>query len=435
MAEKLTYDEAVHWLVEELPMFQNTGQKAYHPGLDTSHKLDDAFGHPHKRFRTIHIAGTNGKGSVSHTLAAILQSHGYKVGLYTSPHLVDFRERIRVNGEKIIPDAVADFVNRYRKMNGMPQPSFFELTTIMAFDYFAACGVDFAVIETGLGGRLDTTNIVTPVLSVITNISLDHTGILGSTLEAIAAEKAGIIKSGVHVVIGEVLPQTRPVFDSAALANDAPLYYAQESGVISSYCADENVWRYDTADFGVISGELTGECQPLNAATILTAVKVLEKEGIAIDVSDVEHGFSSVVEMTGLMGRWTTLSQNPRVVCDTGHNPGAWVHIGKQLASIDGVVRLVLGFASDKDVDSILDVVASLDNVVKIYLTSPSVSRGLSVELLGEKAAAKGLAYELVDTVAAAYNKARTEAGSGDTIFVGGSGFVVADLLNVIGQR
>ncbi len=433
MANQLSYPEALKWLVEELPMFQNTGQKAYHPGLDTSLAIDAAFGSPHHRFRTIHVAGTNGKGSVTHTLAAILQSHGYKVGLYTSPHLVDFRERIRVNGEMITPDAVADFVSRYRMLGNMPQPSFFELTTIMAFDYFAASGVDIAVIETGLGGRLDTTNIIMPVLSIITNISFDHTGILGNTLEAIAAEKAGIIKPGVPVVVGEVMPSTRIVFEKAAAEAHSQLIFAQEANQLLSSESTAVGWCYKTQKYGEITGELTGECQPHNAATILTAVDLLVKNGLEINEHDVRRGFSQVVELTGLMGRWTTLSQSPRVICDTGHNPGAWVYISRQLSSIDGRVRLVLGFASDKDVDTILSMVVQLTNVVKIYLTSPSVARGLDVNQLEMKARAFGLQCDTVPTVGEAYNKARSEAGAGDTIFVGGSGFVVADLLNVTG--
>lgn len=432
MAHQLTYSEALKWLVDELPMFQNTGQKAYHPGLDTSLAIDAAFGSPHRRFRSVHVAGTNGKGSVTHTLAAILQSHGYKVGLYTSPHLVDFRERIRVNGEMITPEAVADFVSRYRMLDNMPQPSFFELTTIMAFDYFASCGVDIAVIETGLGGRLDTTNIINPVLSVITNISFDHTGILGSTLEAIATEKAGIIKPGVPVVVGEVLPSTCEVFVTAAQAAHAPLLFAQESNLLRSSKSTESGWRYKTEKFGEVIGELTGECQPLNATTILAAVDMLVKSGIEIDEADVKQGFSQVVELTGLMGRWTTLSQSPHVICDTGHNPGAWVYISKQLKAIDGDVRLVLGFASDKDVDAILSMVAKITNVVKIYLTSPSVARGLDVKQLEAKARAFGLQCDSEPTVGQAYNKARSESGAGDTVFVGGSGFVVADLLSAI---
>ena len=319
----MNYEETLEYLYRQLPVYQQIGQAAYKPGLDNSLALDRLAGHPHRRYATIHVAGTNGKGSTSHTLAAILQQCGYKTGLYTSPHLVDFRERIRVNGEMITRDAVLDFTGKYLEASRDIHPSFFELTMTMAFDYFAACGCDVAVVETGLGGRLDSTNIITPRACIITNISYDHTALLGNTLTAIAREKAGIIKKGVPVVIGEATDETRGVFEAKAREMSAPIVFAEESDVLrASRQEATGGWRIDSTDYGTLHYELGGLYQEKNAATILCALRVLRQTGFDIAPDAVREGFARAASLTGLQGRWQTVNTQPRAVCDTGHNTG-----------------------------------------------------------------------------------------------------------------
>ena len=300
----MTYTETIEYLYNTAPLFQHVGGAAYKEGLSNTHMLDHHFGHPHHKFRSIHVAGTNGKGSCAHTLAAMLQLHGYKVGLYTSPHLIDFRERIRINGQMIPEQYVVDFVEHERNFFEPLHPSFFELTTALAFNYFAECGVDVAVIEVGLGGRLDCTNIITPELSVITNISLDHTQFLGNTLQQIAREKAGIIKPGIPVVVGEVLPETLPIFTEEAQIQQADLHLAEsDPEVYASTITKSGMRHYTTHSFGEFDGELTGECQIKNTNTLLCAAKQLNKIfGITLD--EVCRAFSVVCDLTGLQGRW-----------------------------------------------------------------------------------------------------------------------------------
>ncbi len=430
--EKFTsYSQAIDYLTAGLPVFQHSGQAAYHPGLETSRMIDDAFGNPHKDYPVIHIAGTNGKGSTAHTIAAVLQCAGYKVGLYTSPHLLDFRERIRVDGNMIPQEAVTDFVNRYRELQLPCSPSFFEVTTIMAFEYFARQKVDIAVVEVGLGGRFDTTNVVRPVLSVITNISLDHTAILGNTLAAVAREKAGIIKNGVPVVVGEADGEVREVFDRVARDMSSPLTYASQSGVLER-CKrlDSGDWLYESHDFGTFAGALGGDCQPHNTATVLAAIGILRDKGIDIDSRAVAKGFSSVCDITGFYGRWSVVSRNPVVIADTGHNPGGWLHISAQLKRYDCRRHLVLGFVGDKDVDAILGMLSGME-FTDFYLTAPSVHRALPVGRLLEKARDHGIDATGYSTVEEAYRNAFARADKGDMIFVGGSGFVVADFMAV----
>lgn len=427
-----SYDEAIEWLYSQLPMFQRVGAPAYKPGLDTAHRLDASFGHPHRRYHTIHIAGTNGKGSTAHTLAAVLQSAGYHTGLYTSPHLVDFRERIRVDGVMIPREAVIDFIERYRKMDIGCSPSFFELTMTMAFDWFAACDVDVAVIETGLGGRLDSTNIITPDLCVITNISFDHTAFLGDTLPAIASEKAGIIKSGIPVVIGEAEGEVRRVFCSKAADVGAPIVFAEDRHPISSYCRSDGGWIYEGTPFGTIIGELSGDCQPRNAATILTSLERLVSLGYKIGDDAVCDGFGNVCRLTGLAGRWMRLSDNPLVICDTGHNTGGWEYISRQLAAMPGHKHIVIGFVSDKDVSHILDM---MPKDASYYFTQASIARALPSAELAELASHHGLKGVSVTTVEEAYKKALDACAEGEMIFVGGSTFVVADLLAAVSEN
>ena len=427
----MTYDETIAYLYDSAPLFQNVGKTAYKEGLANTFALDEHFAHPHRQFRTIHVAGTNGKGSTCHTLAAILQEAGYRVGLYTSPHLVDFRERIRVNGEKISQEYVVDFVAQNKAFFEPLYPSFFELVTAMAFKYFADQRVDVAVVEVGLGGRLDCTNIIQPELSVITNISFDHVQFLGDTLAKIAAEKAGIIKTGVPVVIGEFLPETRPVFEAKAKEVDAPLCFAEEVHEVLNYHFNANIGMvYETKSYGELIGELCGDCQIKNTETILTAVNLLTQTGkFLISPNDVKHGFAHVCELTGLMGRWQTLHDSPKTVCDTGHNLGGFQYIVRQLAAQPcRQLRIVLGMVNDKDIGGVLSL---LPAEAVYYFTQASVKRALPAAEVQRLAAEHGLHGQSFPTVAAAYQAARREASADDFIYVGGSNFVVADLLKI----
>ena len=426
------YNEAIEFLYTSMPMFQRVGASAYKPGLDTVKLLDEKFGNPHRRYKTIHIAGTNGKGSTAHTLAAILQSAGYRVGLYTSPHLVDFRERIRVNGAMISHEAVVDFVKRYRAMSLDCHPSFFELTMTMAFEYFAKENVDIAVIETGLGGRLDSTNIITPILSIITNISFDHTAFLGETLESIANEKAGIIKRSVPVVIGEAQGGVRDVFKQKATQQNSPIFFAEDNMTFKNVETLNDGLLYRGTQYGDIVGGLMGDCQPKNAATILTALPLLEKCGIEISVEAVREGFANVGNITGLMGRWMTLQRNPHVVCDTGHNVGGWEYISRRLHSVEGTLHMVIGFVNDKDVSHILEM---MPKTARYYFTNAQIERAMPVAQLAETATQCDLIGEQYPSVDEAYRAALAKATPSDTIFIGGSTFVVADLLTCQKER
>ncbi|MFQ9997277.1 MAG: bifunctional folylpolyglutamate synthase/dihydrofolate synthase, partial [Hoylesella buccalis] len=321
----MTYEETIDYLFHATPVFENVGASAYKEGLTNTLALDEHFNHPHRQYKTIHVAGTNGKGSCSHTLASILQAEGYKVGLYTSPHLIDFRERIRVNGQCIDQERVIRFVEEERSFFEPLHPSFFELTTALAFTYFAEQKVDVAVIEVGLGGRLDCTNIITPILSIITNISLDHTQFLGNTLSLIAKEKAGIIKNRIPVVVGETTAETKNVFEEVANQHEAPLIFAEDNNEIIASRYDNALQEriYKTQSFGEIHGDLMGNYQDKNANTVLNAVKVLKNNNL-IKLSDnsVRQGFKQVSSTTGLLGRWQCIQKSPATYCDTGHNVG-----------------------------------------------------------------------------------------------------------------
>lgn len=427
----MDYSETIDFLYAQMPMFHREGASAYKPGLERVKRLSAMFGNPHKDMRFIHVAGTNGKGSTAHTLAAILQAQGLKIGLFTSPHLLDFRERIRVNGLMISKDEVVDFTERFRNGGCGCGPSFFELTTVMALDHFKRHEVDVAVMEVGLGGRLDSTNIITPLLSVITNISMDHTSLLGNTLESIASEKAGIIKEGVPVVVGESSGGVRACFAERSAVLHAPISFADDSLQVRSASRSEGVIRYMTEDYGVVEGELTGECQLANTRTVLEAVRVLGVRcGLPIRAEAVRRGFRHVCNMTGLMGRWMKVSDKPPVYCDTGHNPGGWQYIARQLAEYRGLKRVVIGFVNDKDVRSVLEILGRVGNLC-CYFTQPSTPRALPVDSLHESAAAAGLQGTRFGTVAEAYKKALADTADKEheMIFVGGSTFVVADLL------
>lgn len=424
----MTYDETVRYLYDSTPVFEHVGASAYKEGLDNTQVLDEHFGHPHRCYKTIHVAGTNGKGSCSHTLAAILQSAGCKVGLYTSPHLVDFRERIRVNGMCISEKRIVDFVEQERSFFEPLHPSFFELTTALAFKYFAEQQVDIAVIEVGLGGRLDCTNIITPLLSVITNISFDHTRFLGNTLAKIAGEKAGIIKKGVPVVIGETTAETRPVFAARAREVGAPIRFAEDAPVVRSSVALSGGGReYRLSDGRTVYGELSGDYQEANMNTVLTAVEELRRQGIALSESDVEQGIAAVSGLTGLMGRWQRLRERPLAVCDTGHNVGGWNYlVGQIKAQPCHRLRIVFGMVDDKDIDRIL---AMLPREADFYWTQASSHRAIPAAQVAGKAAAIGLRGRSYATVGEAWQQALADASPEDFIFVGGSSYVVADLL------
>ena len=423
----MTYKEATDYLFNSVPMFQNVGGSAYKEGLYNTLRLDEHFGHPHRRYRSIHVGGTNGKGSCSHTLAAILQSAGYKVGLYTSPHLTDFRERIRVNGQMIPQEEVVVFVENERAFFEPLSPSFFELTTALAFLYFAKAEVDVAVIEVGLGGRLDCTNIIRPDLSVITNISFDHVQFLGNTLEKIAAEKAGIIKQGVPVIIGESTEETRRVFDHKSQEMNAPARYAEtEHQVISSH-AERGLRIYETKDWGTLEGELSGLCQEKNTATVLAAADTLRQLGYRLTTDAVRTGFRQVCELTGLRGRWQQVGTRPAIICDTGHNVGGLQYIVRQLQDA-GAERLhiVFGMVDDKDVAAVLRL---LPHNARYYFTKAGVRRAMDGQALQQLAAKAGLEGEAWPDMNAAFRAARQAATEQDLIFVGGSTFIVADFL------
>ena len=386
----MTYQETIEYLFNSTPLFQNVGKDAYKEGLENTLKLDEYFGYPHRTFKTIHVAGTNGKGSCSHTLAAILQSAGYKVGLYTSPHLVDFRERIRVNGEVISKEYVIDFVEQHRSFFEPLHPSFFELTTAMAFNWFAMQKVDVAVIEVGLGGRLDCTNIIRPDLCVITNISFDHIQFLGDTLAKIASEKAGIIKPKIPVVIGEIHPETESVFINKSDLESAPIHFAQrESSVQKAMFTPEGCITYHTTEYPLLKGQLGGYCQVKNTQTILTAVRILQEKGYHIEKEHVYQGFAEVCLLTGLMGRWQILQEQPKMICDTGHNKAGIEYIVKQLSAQEyRQLHIVLGMVNDKDISGVL---AMLPKEATYYFTKASVSRALSEEKVKELAQQAGL--------------------------------------------
>lgn len=406
----MNYTETCEYLFNQMPMFERQGASGYKEGLANTKALDEHFQHPHTKYKTIHIAGTNGKGSCSHSIAAILQTAGYRVGLYTSPHLVDFSERIRVNGEPISEKYVIDFVERERHFFEPLHPSFFEVTTALAFKYFSDMNVDVAVIEVGLGGRLDCTNIISPILSVITNISFDHTQFLGDTLAKIAAEKAGIIKKSTRVVIGEATPETRPVFEAKAKEMCAPICFAEDN-------------PYENA--ADLMTDLQGTYQNKNANTILTAVANLPELNVGND--DIRNGLANVCTLTGLKGRWQTLAQHPLTICDTGHNVAGWKYLSRQIAQQPcDVLHIVFGMVDDKDIDTVMDM---LPKNAKYYFTKAETHRAVNEMVLREKAEERSLSGNTYTSVLQAYNAVKKNAKDNDFVFIGGSSYVVADLL------
>ena len=407
----MNYQDTIQYLYNSTPVFEHVGASAYKEGLSNSWALNEHFNHPHTKFKTIHVAGTNGKGSCSHTIAAILQAEGYRVGLFTSPHLVDFRERIKVNGDCISQEYVMDFVENERSFFEPLHPSFFELTTAMAFKYFADSLVDIAVIEVGLGGRLDCTNIITPILSVITNISFDHTQFLGDTLEKIAMEKAGIIKQDIPIVIGETTPETRNVFIQKAKEMNAPIFFAEE---------------YNNPIANELDFELKGSYQLKNKQTILCAVSHLP---LSISPSSIKEGLSHVVELTGLMGRWQTIRERPTVICDTGHNVGGWQYLSQQIKSQPCKnLHIVFGMVDDKDIDTVMNM---LPTNATYYFTQAQTKRAIPANIVKEKGKEHHLKGYVFSQVADAYKAALHHANEDDFIFVGGSSYIVADFLTL----
>jgi dihydrofolate synthase/folylpolyglutamate synthase len=433
----MTYEEATQYLFEQTANYEQQGQSGYKEGLQNSEQLDEHYGHPHLAFKSIHIAGTNGKGSCSHSIAAILQLCGYRVGLYTSPHLLDFSERIRVDGQPIPQKYVIDFVEEGQSLFESIGASFFEITTAMAFKYFKDKDIDIAVIEVGLGGRLDSTNIITPIVSLITNISMDHTQMLGTSLEQIAMEKAGIIKKGVPAVIGESLPETRPVFEAQAKAMEAPIIFAEDYQEIISYePRPEGGFIYQTEHMGQIACELSGLYQPKNMSSVLPVLNELVKAGYLCNCKTEENrkkvnwelneALTNINRLTGLMGRWQTVRTHPTVICDTGHNVGGWEFLSKQLSAINSPLHIIFGMLEDKDVYGVMSL---LPKNATYYYCKPQSKRALSeqsVMVFGQQLGLTGQAYP---SVKEAYSTALNAASSDDFIFVGGSGYVVAEFL------
>ena len=406
----MNYQQTIEWMFNQLPMYQQQGASAYKKDLTNTLLLSEHLGHPEQQLQCIHVAGTNGKGSTSHLLASVLQEAGYSVGLYTSPHLKDFRERIKINGVEISEDFICEFIANNKSFFEANQLSFFEMTVGLAFDYFAKAQTDINIIEVGMGGRLDSTNIIQPLLSVITNIGMDHTQFLGTTLAAIAFEKAGIIKKEVPVVVGEYTTETKDVFVEKAQEQQAPIYFASE--------LIEDV--YPSA--------LVGDYQIHNKKTVQQALKVLqEKTNFVVTEENIRKGFMNVVDNTGLQGRWQQLGTAPKVICDTAHNSHGLKIVMRQLGNERySDLHIVLGVVNDKDLDEILPL---FPKKAKYYFCRPNIPRGLSADILSKKASEYGLEGKVYISVSNAYQDALNTADSADVIYIGGSTFVVAEVL------
>lgn len=405
----MNYQETTAWMFRQLPMYQLQGASAYKKDLTNTHLLINHLGNPQKDLKCIHVAGTNGKGSTSHMLASILQEAGYKVGLYTSPHLKDFRERIKINGIEISEDFVCDFISQNKVFFESNDISFFEMSVGLAFAYFAKEKVDIAIIEVGMGGRLDATNIITPLVSVITNIGLDHTQFLGNTLEAVASEKAGIIKSAIPVVIGQYTPETKAVFLAKAKETNSEIYFA--SDLINE----------------IYPSDLVGDYQVHNKKTVLQTIAVLNNQKeFKIAQENITSGLLQVVKNTGLQGRWQQLGNSPKIICDTAHNKdGLEIVLNQVQNEIFDTLHIVLGVVNDKDLDEILPL---FPKKAIYYFCKPNIPRGLDTSILSEKAKKHGLNGSCYSSVTEAYNHAKNTATESDFIYIGGSTFVVAEL-------
>ncbi|MBU1010132.1 MAG: bifunctional folylpolyglutamate synthase/dihydrofolate synthase [Bacteroidetes bacterium] len=428
----MNYQETLQWMFEKLPMYQRIGAAAYKADLNNTIHLLELLGQPQCAFKSVHIAGTNGKGSVSHMIAAVFQEAGYKTGLYTSPHLKDFRERIKINGVMITEEAVETFIETYQADFEAMELSFFEMTVGMAFNYFREEKVDIAIVETGMGGRLDSTNLLLPEISVITNIGMDHTQFLGDTITAIAREKAGIIKQGVPVVIGETQAEARAVFEAVAAEKAAPLIFADQIFDANSLNKSDlsmqylDIWKNSQLYIEELSLPLLGQYQRKN---VLTAVCVLDKLAASWKIShnDIRDGLTEVVRLTGLMGRWQLIGRNPLCIADTGHNVDGIREVVQQLAaSRFKNLHMVIGMVNDKNIDAMLQL---LPGHAVYYFCKADIPRGLDAGILAEKAFQSGLRGEVYHSVWTALQSARNNAGFDDLIFVGGSTFVVAEVV------
>ena len=431
----MSYKKTLDYLFDRLPMFHRIGQAAYKNSLDNTLKLDEIFEFPHRQYKTIHVAGTNGKGSVSHMLAAVFQTAGYKTGLYTSPHLKDFRERIKINGQTISEQEVVKWVEDYPIKNNLwnIEPSFFELTAAMAFDYFAKQKVDIAIIEVGLGGRLDSTNIITPEVSIITNISLDHVDLLGDTLEKIAGEKAGIMKKDIPVVIGLTQNETKQVFVDTARIKQTSLCFADQEYTTSYSMLGldgtqmMNIEKNGTIEFPEIKLDLLGIYQAQNVPVVLKALEIMIKKGWKIKRKHIYDGLKDAAKITGLMGRWQIIGNNPLTVCDTGHNEdGIKMVVGQIKNTAYKTLHFVFGVVADKNPDAVLRL---LPTDAIYYFTRADIPRALDEKELTKKAAKFGLNGNSYNSVLEAFNTAKFNAGKDDLIFIGGSTFVVAEIL------
>ena len=405
----MNYQETINWMFNQLPMYQLQGASAYKKDLTNAYLLSNHLGNPEKNLKCIHVAGTNGKGSTSHMLASIFQEAGYNVGLYTSPHLKDFRERIKINGLVISEEFVCNFINTNKAFFEANEMSFFEMTVGLALDYFAKEKVDIAIIEVGMGGRLDATNIITPLVSVITNIGLDHTQFLGNTLEAIAYEKAGIIKPGIPVVIGEYTPETKPVFLAKAKETRSEIYFASD-------------FIQETYD-----SDLIGDYQAHNKKTVVQTISILNSQRtFKISEANIKSGLLKVVKNTGLEGRWQQLGEFPKIICDTAHNKNGLEIVMKQIQKEKfDTLHIVLGVVNDKDLNEILPLFPT-DAIY--YFCKPNIPRGLDAAILQEEARKNHLLGDTHPSVADAYNKALETATMSDFIYIGGSTFVVAEI-------
>ncbi|RLD63915.1 MAG: bifunctional folylpolyglutamate synthase/dihydrofolate synthase [Bacteroidetes bacterium] len=429
----MTYQQTLDYLFSSLPMFQRQGKAAYRDNLDNTLALDTYFNHPHKKLKSIHIAGTNGKGSVSHMLASVFQEAGYKTGLYTSPHLKDFRERVRINGEEITENYIVDFVADNKSFFEKLKPSFFEMTVALAFKYFADENVDVAIIEVGMGGRLDSTNIISPELSIITNISKDHTQFLGDTIEKIAIEKAGIVKENIPLVIGQSSEELKPVFIEKAEEKRTEIYFAEDN-----YHVDYALTTVDEKqNFQVYSGknivypnlklDLLGIYQKYNLLTTLQSIKLLQEKGFQIKEEHIYNGLENIQINTGLKGRWQIIGHNPRIICDTAHNEAGIREVVSQIQSTPyKKLHMVIGMVNDKNIDKVLSL---LPQNARYYFTKADIPRALEENELMEKASKYKLKGVAISKVADALDLAKEEADKNDFIFVGGSTFVVAEVV------
>jgi len=427
----MTYEKTLNFLYSTIPAYHKVGSIAYKPGLNRSITLDNLTGNPHNDYKCIHIAGSNGKGSVSHLLANILKESRYKVGLYTSPHVTDLCERIRVNGKAISPQYIVDFIKRRYSYIKPVRPSFFEIMTCLAFEFFHYKKIDVAVVETGLGGRLDSTNIITPILSIITNISIEHSQLLGDSLPQIAFEKAGIIKYNVPVLFGEVgNNEIRHVFTDKAQSMHSQPYFAEDMPVVTqSEMMDNGCWRIYSAEYGILENDMSGIAQEKNAQTVLAALNILKGMRFKIPEKAVRNGFANAAKDTGLIGRWQTLKKEPWVVCDIGHNPGAWQYLSLQLQkqmAKHNATKMVIGFSNDKKINEILPL---MPKDATYYFTRASVERALPSRELKSAAIAAGLTGRAFESVERAVKAALKDSQPNDMIFIGGSTFVVADAI------